>query len=264
MLNKFFIAAWTTFTLVFGAVNTNAGMQGATANKADCGFDFFPHEVNQLMRYGWHCDKDNTEVAKRMRVRGFIPSQYVEAFRAAHDIPRTTPKDVETVAVLQLVDIEPKYYYMIDESVRPPLTSYYNRKLLRRGRILTIVGYSTAAVGIALSIVGGLMFAHAEDPALQMNPGATVIAAFGAASLFTGMSMGSLGVHKLRLVSYDNILDTGSMEELRKRRTKTHHFAPDDLFEYQMQAPQKPIIRTGAVSPVVAPGFVGVAGVIVF
>jgi hypothetical protein len=54
------------------------------------------------------------------------------------------------------------------------------------------------------------------------------------------------------------------MEELRKRRTKTHHFAPDDLFEYQMPAQEKPFQPHAAVSPVIVPGFAGVAGVITF
>ena len=258
------IGSSTILLLLLGAANAHAGLQGASVRDADCGYDFLPHERKQLNRFGWRCNKEDVAVAEKMKKRGFIQRQYVDAYRAAHEIPRTVPADAETIAVLQLVDIEPKYYFMIDKSYRPSLTAYYNKKLLRRGRIFTAVGYSTAAVGIALSVVGGLMFAHADDPALQMNPGAGAVAGLGAAALFTGMAMGSIGVHKLRLVSDDEILDTGTMEELRKRRTKTHHFGPDDLFDYQMSAPVIPLKSHAAIAPVVVPEYVGIAGVITF
>jgi len=259
------ICCSTLLSILFVAPSARAGMGGASGGQADCGYDFYPHELAQLRRFGWHCDKDDTAVAKHMKQRGFIQSQYVDAYRAARDIPRIGPLDIETIAVLQLVDIPPKYYFMIDEQYRPSLTTYYNKKLFRRGRILTAVGYSTAVVGIALSVVGGLMIGHADDPALQMNPGGTAVTGVGIVSLFTGMAMGSIGVHKLRLISHDEILDTGSMETLRKRRTKTHHFAPDDLFEYQMGAPNVPQkSHSASLSPVISPEFVGIAGVITF
>jgi hypothetical protein len=128
-----------TAVFLLPALNATAGMQGVTTEKANCGYDFYPHEVNQLQRVGWHCDKDDVAVAERMKKRGFIQKQFVDAYRETHDIPRTVPSDVETVAVLQLVDINPKFYYMIDKRNRPSLTTYYNKKLFRRGRILTIV-----------------------------------------------------------------------------------------------------------------------------
>jgi hypothetical protein len=52
------------------------------------------------------------------------------------------------------------------------------------------------------------------------------------------------------------------METLRKRRTKTHHFAPDDLIDYQMGAPARRIV--GSISPVVGENVIGVVAGITF
>lgn len=248
-------------TSIVFSQTARAGMQGVTTTKRDCGYPFLPHEESQLTRAGWKCTREDAAAAKRMKARGFTARQYVDAYREFHEIPRLEPSEVETVAVLQLVDITPAYYFMIDKPYRPSLTNYYNRKLCRRGHILTFTGYSLAVVGAVLTGLGSWMIATAPDPALQENHGATAIAVTGTVALFTGMSMGSIGVHKLRLISRENILETGSMETLRKRRTKTHHFAPDDLYEYQTAPENRRII---GVAPSASPGFVGISGIVTF
>ena len=242
-----------------------AGAQGAGSLEPDCGFPFKAHEKKQLERFGWHCDKAEVAAALKMKQRGFRPKQFVEAYRLKHDIPRTTAADLETVAVLNLVDINPRYYFMIDPPHRPSLTAYYNKKLFRRGRILTIVGYAVAAVGIGVTSFGAVKLAQLDKDNESDNsfPKPLGIIFAGSATLIAGASVGSIGARKLALISDTEILDTGSMEELRKRRTKTHHFAPDDLIDWQMGEPFHPIIRTSFV-PSVGDGAVGLTAVVRF
>ena len=237
-----------------------AGALGATTLEPDCGYVFLPHEHRQLERLGWHCDKAEVAVAKKMKKRGFLARQFVEAFRLAHDIPRTTAADVETVAVLNLVDINPRYYFMIDPPNRPSLTAYYNRKLFRRGRIFAIAGYAVAAVGAGLTAFGIVHFG--DEKYGSSFPSSLGILMAGAAALSAGTAVGTIGVYKLSLVSDTEILDTGSMEELRKRRTKTHHFAPDDLIDWQIPAPTRPYFY--GVIPTVGEDAVGLSVSVVF
>lgn len=264
MLKKLMMLSVTMglISVSFGAV---AGSQGVVTLEPDCGFPFKPHEKRQLTRFGWQCDKAEVAVALKMKKRGFRPKQFVEAYRLAHDIPRTTAADLETVAVLNLVDINPRYYFMIDPPHRPSLTAYYNKKLFRRGRILTIVGYAVAAVGIGVTTFGAIKLAQLDKDVDADNsfPKPLGIVFAGSATLIAGASVGSIGARKLSLISDTEILDTGSMEELRKRRTKTHHFAPDDLIDWQRGEPFHPIIRTSFV-PSVGDKAIGLTAVVQF
>lgn len=229
----------------------------------ECAYGFAEHQARALARVGWECTPEELAVAERLQKRGFLTKHFVEAVQTAAEIPGTEPADVETIAVLNTVAITPKYYFMIDKDKRPSLTDYYNVKLYRRGRILTAVGYAVAALGFGMTAASIGIFAYQGSLNLGANPGAAAMLWLGPTVLVTGISMGTIGVHKLRLVSYNNALENENMMQLRSRRTKTRHFAPDDLFDYQQGAPERQFIRTSFI-PVVGEDSVGLVVHVVF
>jgi hypothetical protein len=236
----FMVSALFAFIAVVPAAE--AGSQSIEIADTSCGYHFQTYEITRLLSFGWRCTPETEAVAARMNKRGFSSKQYVDAYRIFNDIPRLEPAEVETVAALHLVDINPKIYYMVDKQHRISPMEAYNRIHTKRGRPLVITGFSLAAVGAVLATVGMVRLLGADKyrttesgdrydvPRLSEDPLAASFAFIGFTSLSVGIGIGSLGLHKLRLRTGEDILSTMSMYELAKRRTKVHHFTPEDFY----------------------------------
>ena len=102
-----------------------------------------------------------------------------------------------------------------------------------------------------------------NDLRFQKSPLGTAFLFTGVAALAGGLAVGSIGVHKLRLRADSEILDTASMDELKDRRTKVHHFSPDDFYYDIYSAPtirRKMSTEGGkySMAPVVGDRLIGV------
>jgi hypothetical protein len=236
----FTVSALSVF--IVSTSDANAGSQAVDIADTSCGYHFQPFEITKLLSFGWRCTPETEAIAARMSKRGFSSKQYVDAYRIFHDIPRLEPAEIETVAALHLVDINPRFYYMVDKQDRITPMEAYNRLHTKRGRPLVIAGFSLAGVGAVLATVGMVRLLRADKyrttesgdrydvPRLSEDPMAAAFAFAGFTSLTVGIGIGSLGLHKLRLRTSEDILSTMSMYDLQKRRTKVHHFTPEDFY----------------------------------
>ncbi len=250
------------FTITLIGQTVFAGAQAIAEVDNSCGYQFQQYEAKRLISFGWSCTPENKAVAERMFKRGFSSKQYVDAYAIFRDIPRLKPEELESVAALHLVDINPKYFYSVDESERLTPMEAYNRLHTKRGRILSSVGFSLAGVGAVLATVGMVQLLtddpYIETPTgrrydvnrLNENPMGAAFAFSGFISLAAGIGIGSLGAHKLSLRSDQDILGTMSMERLSKRRCKVHHFTPEDFYYdlYDTPTVKRPnFIRTSMI-----------------
>jgi hypothetical protein len=236
------------------APSAHAGAQAITVLDTSCGYHFQPFEIRRLLSLGWACTLEVEAVAERLSKRGFSSKQYVDGYQIFRDIPRLQPEDLETVIALHLVDINPKYYYMVDEKERLTPMQAFNRLHTKRGRPLAIVGLTLAVAGAALATTGMVRILSLEDyhmspsgqkseySRMNEDPLGTAFAFSGFISFATGAVLGGVGLHKLRMRSDEDILSTMSMNELKDRRTKVHHFTPDDFY-YDLYNNEPPTVR---------------------
>lgn len=233
-----------------------AGAQAVKILDTSCAYQFQRFEITQLLSWGWRCTDEVKEVAQRMSDRGFSSKQYVHAYQIYHDIPGLVPDELETVAALHLVDINPKYYYAVDKQDRISPMEAYNRLHAKRGRPLMIAGISLAVIGAALGAYGVVRLNNTDEfkigdegrrvqvSRLNEEPLGAAFAFAGFTSLGAGIVLGAIGIRKLSLRTEDDVLHMLTMKQLKRRRTKVHHFSPDDFY-YDLYRPSD--MRSGNV-----------------